>query len=340
MVKLIVVRLWFSYRFLNKACIIRNPEQDISPDGTAINPWKLCTADQVEELKALIRVLPLWSTGIMISVTISQNAFPLLQAKSMNRHIGKFEYPAGSFPLFTIVTLFLWVALYERVILPSASKIMRRPVRLSPKLRMGIGLFFSCLSMAVSGIVENVRRRRAIEEGFANNPSAVLNMSAFWLVPQHCLVGLAEAFNAIGQTEFFYSELPKTMSSIASSMFGLAMAVASLLASVVLSVTDDITSKGGKTSWVTQNLNQSHYDYYYWVLCAMCVINLLYFVICSKAYGSGRELVSNTTSDENGVENAQELPCLGSKVGDEENGLKENGFKDKEGESKSKELQV
>ncbi|XP_019196753.1 PREDICTED: protein NRT1/ PTR FAMILY 1.2 [Ipomoea nil] len=272
-------------RFLNKACIIKNPE-DLKPDGVPTNPWGLCTVEQVEELKALIRVIPLWSTGIMLSINLSQSSFPLLQANSMNRHVTKsFQIPAGSFGLFTISALTIWVVLYDRVILPLASKVRGKPVCLSPKSRMGIGIFLSALGMLTSGVVEHVRRGRAIEQGLLNNPKGMVEMSAMWLVPQHCLNGLAEAFNAIGQTEFYYSELPKSMSSIASSMFGLGMAVANLLASVILSTVDRSTGGEGKESWVSSNINKGHYEYYYWLLAIMTTINLLYFCGCSWLYG-------------------------------------------------------
>ncbi|GKV09630.1 hypothetical protein SLEP1_g21101 [Rubroshorea leprosula] len=36
---------------------------DITHDDVAVNSWTLCTTEQVEELKALIKVLPLWSMG-------------------------------------------------------------------------------------------------------------------------------------------------------------------------------------------------------------------------------------------------------------------------------------
>nr|GMC53809.1 protein NRT1/ PTR FAMILY 1.2-like [Ipomoea batatas] len=283
-------------RFLNKACIIKNPE-DVKPDGVPTNPWGLCTVEQVEELKALIRVIPLWSTGIMISINISQSSFPLLQANSMNRHVTKsFQIPAGSFGMFTIISLTIWVILYDRVILPLASKIRGKQVRLSTKSRMGIGIFLSALGMLTSGIVEHVRRGKAIKQGFLNNPQAVVEMSAMWLVPQHCLNGFAEAFNAIGQTEFYYSELPKSMSSIASSLFGLGMAVANLLASVILSTVDRSTGGGeGKESWVSSNINKGHYEYYYWLLAILTTINLLYFFACSWLYGP---CVQNFSSNE------------------------------------------
>ncbi|KAE8714692.1 Detected protein of unknown function [Hibiscus syriacus] len=175
----------------------------------------------------------------------------------MDRHLTKkFQIPAGSYGMFNIISLALWVILYDRAILPMASKLKGKPVRIGVKLRMGIGLFLTCMAMVISAFVENSRRRKAIREGFLNNPQAVVNMSALWLVPQFGLNGLAEAFTAIGQTEFFYSELPKSMSSIAAALFGLGLAVANLLASVVVSIIDDITSRGGEESWVSSNITK------------------------------------------------------------------------------------
>ncbi|KAG4154498.1 hypothetical protein ERO13_D03G066600v2 [Gossypium hirsutum] len=300
-------------RFLNKACIIKNPGQDIASDGSASNPWSLCAVEQVEELKALIKVLPLWSTGIIMSINLSQNSFPVLQASSMDRHLTtKFQIPAGSYGMFNIISLALWVILYDRAILPMASKLKGKPVRFSVKLRMGIGLFLTCLAMAVSAIVENARRRKAIREGFLNNPHTVLNMSALWLVPQFCLNGLAEAFTAIGQTEFFYSELPKSMSSIAAALFRFGLAVANLLASVVVSIIDDITSRGGKEGWVSSNINKGRIDNYYWVLTILSVINLLYYFVCAWAYGPCGDQPTKVTRARNGLRK-EELANLGTK---------------------------
>ncbi|RYR49017.1 hypothetical protein Ahy_A07g035294 [Arachis hypogaea] len=64
--------------FLNKACFIKDPEKDLASDGSA------STIDEVEELKAIIKVIPLWSTEIMISLNIG-GSFGLLQAKSLNK---------------------------------------------------------------------------------------------------------------------------------------------------------------------------------------------------------------------------------------------------------------
>ncbi|KAF5788071.1 putative proton-dependent oligopeptide transporter family, major facilitator superfamily [Helianthus annuus] len=273
-------------RFLNKACIIQDPK-DITPDGVTSNPWRLCTVEQVEELKSLIRILPLWSSGLVMSINISNSTFPVIQAKTMDRHLGSshFQIPAASFSFFAFIILPLWVLVYDRVIIPSASKITRKPVHLNVKLRIGMGFAFSTLAMAVSAIVEHVRRQKAIQQGFRDNAHAVINMSAMWLVPQYCLHGLAEALSIIGQNEFYYSELPKTISSIAASLFLLGLAVANLLASVILNMIEKLTRGSGKEGWIATNINQGHYDRYYWVLVVISFINLLYFLICCWAYG-------------------------------------------------------
>ncbi|XP_021277347.1 protein NRT1/ PTR FAMILY 1.2 [Herrania umbratica] len=275
-------------RFLNKACVIKNPQQDLTSDGNASNPWSLCTVDQVEELKALIRVIPLFSTGIMISVTLTQSSFTVIQAGTMDRHITpKFEIPAGSLSMFLMISLIAWIALYDRILLPLASKMKGKPVRLGLKQRMGIGLLCSCASMVALAIVEYIRREIAIQEGLSDEPQAMVHMSALWLLPYNVLSGLAEAFAGVGQIEFFYAELPKTMSSIGSNLFGLGAFVASLVASFITSIVDDVTKKGGD-SWVSSNVNKGHYDYYYWLLFGLSILNFMYFLACSKAYGPCR----------------------------------------------------
>ncbi|KAM0034693.1 putative proton-dependent oligopeptide transporter family, PTR2 family proton/oligopeptide symporter [Helianthus debilis subsp. tardiflorus] len=268
-------------RFLNRACIPSQPE-----DMTAKDPWSICTVDQVEELKILIKVLPLWSSSIMFSVAMNQSTFPVLQALTMDRHITtKFEIPAASFSFFLIITVMVWVILYDLVILPLLSKMKGRSVYISAKLRIGAGLCLSIVALVISGVVEHVRKDKAIKQGFLNDPQAVIKMSAMWLIPQNVLNGLADGLNIIGQTEFYYSQFPKSMSSIASAIYLLGSAIASLLASVLLSTVDDLTKGEGGEGWISTNINKGHYDKYYWLLAIMSFINFLYHVVCSRAYG-------------------------------------------------------
>ena len=43
----------------------------IAAGDTDHKPWRLCTVQEVEDLKSLLRVLPLWSSGILVSMTVN-----------------------------------------------------------------------------------------------------------------------------------------------------------------------------------------------------------------------------------------------------------------------------
>jgi hypothetical protein len=53
-------------------CLLRSPSNKVGPDGAASEPWRLCTVQHVEDTKAVIRVLTIWSTGIMLGVIVRQ----------------------------------------------------------------------------------------------------------------------------------------------------------------------------------------------------------------------------------------------------------------------------
>lgn len=289
-------------RFLNKACIIKDPENDLNTDGSTAKPWNLCTVDQVEALKALIRIIPIWSTGIIIYMSLTGSSLTVLQANTMDRHMSpSFEMPAGTFSVFTIITITIWVALYDQAVVPLLAKYTRLKHGFSPKVRMGMGHFFAIVAMVVSAITEIVRRRKAIEEGLADNPRGIVGMSAFWLVPSYFVGGLAEGLNAVGQIEFYYTQLPKNMASLAMGLFSLNNAFAGLLGSFIVKTVDRITGKDGKTSWVASNPNRGHYHYFYWLQAILCAVNLIYYILCCWAYGPSEELAPRISDDQDVV---------------------------------------
>ncbi|CAL0323096.1 unnamed protein product [Lupinus luteus] len=295
-------------RFLNKACIIRNPARDLKPDGSASDPWSLCTVGQVESLKKLLRVLPMWSTSIFMMV--SQGSFSTLQANTMDRRLfGNFKIPSGSFTTIMIVTLSIVIPLYDRIIVPLVAKYTGQPRGFSSKVRMGIGLLFIIAAKATSCIVETMRRNAAIEKGFEYQPDAIINMSALWLVPEFVMLGIAEAFYPVGQVEFFYSYFPKSMSSFAMAIFTLGLAAADVVGSVVVNTVDKVSSIGGNVSWLTTNINQGHLNYYYALLAFLGSINFLYFLAICRAYGPDRaEELDASAGNEDEQFDYKELP--------------------------------
>ncbi|KAJ6856575.1 hypothetical protein NC651_038273 [Populus alba x Populus x berolinensis] len=138
---------------------------------------------QVESLKALLGVIPIWTTGILMHINLNQNSFATLQAITMDRNILNFELPAGSLNVFLVLTLTIWLTFYDRILLPLLARFTGRPRGgLSPKVRKGIGLLVPVAARAMSAVVETIRRKTAIEEGLEDEPDGVVNMSVVWLI--------------------------------------------------------------------------------------------------------------------------------------------------------------
>ncbi|KAJ8432388.1 hypothetical protein Cgig2_009990 [Carnegiea gigantea] len=284
-------------RCLNKACYIVDGERELNPDGSAKDPWSLSTVEQVESLKAILRLMPLWSTGIMMLVVVT-NTFTTLQAKIMDRHITSgFEIPAGSFSVLSVVIITIWIAFYDRVVVPLLAKYCGMPLGPDPRIRMALGLLLSCIAMIIAGVVESIRRKMAIDNGMEDQPNAVFGMSAMWLAPQLVLVGFAEGTNSVAQMQFYYAHLSKSMYSLAMAMFTLGMAVANLVGGLLIDLVDVFSSAGGKESWLSTNLDKGHLDYYYFLLAFLGFINFLYFLICCRVYDSSEGSVSRRLND-------------------------------------------
>ncbi|XP_021889754.1 protein NRT1/ PTR FAMILY 2.7-like [Carica papaya] len=85
-----------SFRFLNAAAL--KTEGDIKPEGSNAKPWRLCSVQQVENLKILIRIFPLWSRSIFLATPITiETSLVVLQILTMDRHIC--PHPSGWAPV-------------------------------------------------------------------------------------------------------------------------------------------------------------------------------------------------------------------------------------------------
>ncbi|XP_043700186.1 protein NRT1/ PTR FAMILY 2.8 [Telopea speciosissima] len=261
---------------LDKAAVITDPAE-LDNEGVARNGWKLCSVQQVEHLKCIIRVIPVWLAGITcFTVMDQQGTFGVLQALQMDRHIThSFEVPPGLMGIGPMVTLSLWIIIYERVIIPSASKLAKKEVRLSMRTRMVIGIIMSILCMVVAGTIERQRRNKALKDH-----SYAASMSFAWLVPQFMLSGLTEAFMAIAIMEFLTMQLPQSMRTIAGSIFFLSLAFASYISTFVVNTISYLTKRNGGEAWLGgHDLNINRLDYYYYIIALLGILNLIYFFV-------------------------------------------------------------
>ncbi|KAJ6890814.1 peptide transporter PTR2-B family protein [Populus alba x Populus x berolinensis] len=266
---------------LDKAAVLSEAEMK-SEDFH--NPWRLCTVTQVEELKILIRMFPIWATGIVFSAVYAQMSTMFVeQGMLMDTTVGSFTIPPASLSSFDVVSVICWVPIYDRIVVPIARKFTGRERGFSDLQRMGIGLFISVLSMTAAALVEIKRLQLAKELGLAGEAVAV-PLSIFWQIPQYMLVGASEVFTFIGQMEFFYEESPDAMRSLCSALSLLTTSLGNYLSSFILTMVTYFTTTGGKPGWIPDNLNEGHLDYFFWLLAGLSVFNMLVYVFCARKY--------------------------------------------------------
>lgn len=238
------------FSFLDKAAI-RPEEDDLSK--SSVSPWKLCTVTQVEELKAIVRLLPIWASGIVFATVYSQmTTMFVLQGNTLDPRIGVgFKIPSASLSIFDTISVILWVPIYDRLIVPIARKVTGNERGFTQLTRMGIGLVISIFAMLSAGILELIRLNMVNKHNLYNADH--VPMSIFWQVPQYFIVGAAEVFTFIGQLEFFYDQAPDAMRSMCSALSLTTISLGNYLSTLLVTLVTHITTKNGQPGWIPDN---------------------------------------------------------------------------------------
>ncbi|XP_004308641.1 PREDICTED: protein NRT1/ PTR FAMILY 8.2-like [Fragaria vesca subsp. vesca] len=269
------------FRFFDKA-VVELPTDNIKGFK---NPWRLCTVTQVEELKSIIRLLPVWATGIIFAAVFSQMGnFFVLQGSLMDLHVGSssFEIPAACLSVFDTLSVIIWIPIYDRLIVPFSRKFTGHKNGITSLQRMGIGLFISIFSMICAAILEHIRLQKVREHNYYDLEH--MPMSVFWQVPQYFLIGAAEVFTVIGQVDFFYDQAPDAMRSLSSALALSTVALGNYFNSLLVTIVANVTTKNNKAGWLPDNLNYGHLDYFFCFLAVLSVLNLGAFLLISKWY--------------------------------------------------------
>lgn len=284
------------FSFLDKACIK-------IPDGTnkKESPWRLCTITQVEQVKILISIIPIFASTIIFNTILAQlQTFSVQQGSAMNTKLAKnFHIPPASLQSIPYIMLIFLVPLYDRFFVPFARKITKNDSGISPLQRIGFGLLLATFSMVSGAIMEKKRRDSAV------NSKEIL--SIFWITPQFLIFGLSEMFTAVGLIEFFYKQSLKGMQSFLTAITYCSYSFGFYFSSLLVSLVNKITSAGSSDGWLGDNdLNKDRLDLFYWLLAVLSFINFLNYLFWSRWYSYNPSL-SATSSQHNRSEELS--PC-------------------------------
>ncbi|XP_072986651.1 protein NRT1/ PTR FAMILY 7.3-like [Typha latifolia] len=267
------------FKFLDRAAYVESNDFTLGDEQCMHHdPWKLCTVTQVEEVKCVLRLLPVWLCTIPYSVVFTQMAsLFVVQGAAMNRTIGTFAVPPASMSAFDICTVAAVIFLYRTIIHPLACRLTGNRRGLTELQRMGIGLVVAIVAMVSAGTVEHFRLKQAQDGGTSS-------LNIMWQVPQYMLIGVSEVFMYVGQLEFFNNQAPDGLKSFGSALCMMSMSLGNYASDVIVTAVGRITTRDGRPGWIPADLNEGHLDRFYFMLALIATADLVLYVAYAKWY--------------------------------------------------------
>ncbi|MCO5576814.1 hypothetical protein L7F22_030634 [Adiantum nelumboides] len=264
---------------LDKAAVLISAEQK-----DPISTWRMCTVTQVEEVKCLVRILPLGMVSTCTAVAGAQlSTLFVEQASAMNTQVTSWlAIPPASLQLFSVVG-----AVITGLILNfGGSNLLswclgcgqRNDLsqRATPLQIQGMSIVMGIIAMASAAVVE--ARRLAL----AWNGDLVL--SVLWLIPQTMFVGACSMLFGTATAQFYYNEVSDGMRALGAAVILLFIAGGNYLSTAMVSLATYLSSLGGHSSWIAGDLDEGHLDYFYWCLAAFLTFILGLYLIYAHFY--------------------------------------------------------
>ncbi|KAI9111357.1 hypothetical protein K1719_017047 [Acacia pycnantha] len=244
-----------------------------------------CTVQQVEDVKIVLKVLPIFACTIMLNCCLAQlSTFSVEQAATMNTKLGSFMVPPASLPVFPVIFIIILAPIYDHIIIPFARKVTKTESGVTHLQRIGVGLVLSIVAMAVAALVEIKRKRVATNAGLLDSTKP-LPLTFFWIALQYLFLGSADLFTLAGLLEFFFSEAPIRMRSLATSLSWASLALGYYLSTVIVSIVNNVTGNSNHMPWLSgSNINHYHLDRFYWLMCALSGLNFLHYLFWAIRY--------------------------------------------------------
>ncbi|XP_061372640.1 protein NRT1/ PTR FAMILY 5.1-like [Gastrolobium bilobum] len=274
------------FRFLDKAAI-KEIKIDVS------NPP--CTVTQVEGTKLVLGMFQIWLLMLIPSNfwAVEVTLF-VKQGTTLERSLGpNFSIPAASLWSFVVLTMLISLPIYDHYFIPFMRQRTGNHRGITLLQRAGIGIAIQVIASAITYAIE-VRRMNVIKKQHIVGAQEIVPMSIAWLVPQHVVLGIANTFLITGLLEFFYDQSPEELKVLGTTFFSSTIAAGNYFSSCLVTTIDKFTRKMGGKSWIGNNLNDCHLDYYYAFLFVISSLNFGVFLWASSGYIYKNENTSTT----------------------------------------------
>uniref|UniRef100_A0A2N9IR53 Major facilitator superfamily (MFS) profile domain-containing protein n=1 Tax=Fagus sylvatica TaxID=28930 RepID=A0A2N9IR53_FAGSY len=288
-----------SFRFLNRAAL--KAEGDTNSDSSIAKPWRLCSVQQVEDLKSLMRYIP--------------NTVKWHFLEHPYRGPNELDSPASSNYGSPPTTTFQNPSRNRDSLYTNLYSYLSHPHRPDPLSYMAEAVSSVSYASPTDSTWPCVQRLRhvgcgswALEKAFHYPGQVTLYYQEFTnITSKHestamysmimgiayymsnavialtqrttgCFTGIGEAFHYPGQVTLYYQEFPTSLRSTSTAMYSMIMGIAYYMSNAVIALTQRTTG------WLPDNINNGRLDKVYWMLLVVGVINFGYYLICAKFY--------------------------------------------------------
>jgi len=238
----------------------------------------------VTKTKQIIRMLPLWSTQIMVYLVYGQGAtYWVAEGWQMNDTNFTSNTLNSVFdPLFCMIFMFSIRFFINHPDSYIGKFLWKRGWQLTGLRQMGIGIIPFTLAVASAGMLETKRKNSPVlydENGivYSQYGAPKHDMSVFWMLIPIALGSLGESFCFVGIADFFYSEAPEGLKTISTAMGMFCNAVANWVG---------IGFSQGFDGWVPDNLDDStsRLAEYNYIIAGVSGVNFFWFLLAAYLY--------------------------------------------------------
>ncbi|KAL4600299.1 hypothetical protein ACB092_11G188800 [Castanea dentata] len=292
-------------KFLDRAAVITSEEFN-QIDKDTNDPWYLCTVTQVEEVKCILRLLPIWLCTILYSVVFTQMASLFVeQGAAMKTTVSSFNIPPASMSCFDILSVVAFIFIYRRILDPFVVLRKKNAKGITELQRMGIGLVIAILAMVAAGVVESFRLNYAKES--CPDCEGSSSLSIFWQIPQYVLIGASEVFMYVGQLEFFNSQAPDGLKTFGSALCMTSISLGNYVSSLLVMIVMSFSARDDMPGWIPINLNKGHLERFYFLLAALTTVDLMVYIVLARWYKYIKFEGKSGGGDNNGANELSEL---------------------------------
>ncbi|XP_075066941.1 solute carrier family 15 member 5 isoform X2 [Mixophyes fleayi] len=233
----------------------------------------------VENTKALMRLLPLFSVQVLYRICVTQVASGyFIQSMNSNLSLNGFLLPIAAMKIISIIPIIILAPCLESI---NSFLFSRRGYGLQPSASIVCGHVGAAFSLLVAGIYEIHRKWfPVVEQTLSGKVLFVSSMSCLHLAPQYVLLGMAEAMVAPACSFITFRLAPSRIRSICMAVMTLFQALGCFLGALLIQSVF-IASEG---DWFPGVLSNGHLERFFFLLACAMLLNSLAFWQISDRY--------------------------------------------------------